>query len=115
MPVKLAFAAVLSIVHVMHGCHVWSVSNSATQSLHVKRGAHVSVRISCPMDFDVVQTAGPRLALGGPRWHAGTGHTLAFAKKGVYRLQATNVQSPEELGLQTMGPVNVLHLVVRVS
>jgi hypothetical protein len=112
--VKLALAVALSIVHVMQGCHVWSLSGSATQTVTMKRGGHVSVRISCPMDFTVVQTAGPRLILGDQPWHTGTSHTLVFAKKGVYRLDATNVQSPEDVGLQTMGPVNVLHLVVRV-
>ena len=108
--VKLGLAVLLSIVHVMHGCHVWSGPSDIT----VKRGAHVTVRISCPMDFAVVQTSGPQLALGDQPWHTGTSHTLVFAKKGVYRFQATNVQSPEEVGLETLGPVNVLRLVVRV-
>lgn len=109
----------LTIVHVMQGCHVWGDGSGtvlgATKTIKVKPGTRLSVRINCPMDFDVVQAAGPKLALGDPRWHMGTAHTLVFKKKGVYRLQATNVQSPEEVGLETMGPVNVLHLVVRVG
>jgi hypothetical protein len=66
------------------------------------------------MAFDVTQLAGPRLALGDPRWQPGTSHMLVFKKKGVYRLQAVNVQTPEELGLETMGPDNHPTLTVRV-
>jgi hypothetical protein len=110
----------LTIIHVMRGCHVWAngdgtVELGATRTLKAKAGTRLSVRISCPMDFDVVQTAGPKLALGDPRWHSGTAHLLILRKKGVYRLQATNVQTPEEVGLQTMGPVNVLKLTIRVG
>jgi hypothetical protein len=119
MHVKLGLVVVLSIVHVMQGCHVWATHDGralgASKTYVVKPGTRLSIRISCPMDFDVVQTAGPKLALGDARWHTGTSHTLVFKTKGVYRLQATNVQSPEEVGLQTLGPVNVLHLVVRVG
>jgi hypothetical protein len=115
---KLALVAVLSIVHVMQGCHVWATNDGrplgATRTMSVAAGSRVSIRISCPMDFDVVETAGPKLELGDSRWHTGTAHTLVFKRRGVYRLEATNVQSPEEVGLQVMGTVNVLHLVVRV-
>jgi hypothetical protein len=119
-PPALASSTVrLTIIHVMQGCHVWGTGDGsalgAAKTLKVKPGTRLSVRISCPMDFDVVQTAGPKLALGDPRWHTGTAHVLVFKQKGVYKLQATNVQSPEEVGLQTMGPVNVLRLVVRVG
>ena len=115
---KLALVAVLSIVHVMQGCHVWATNDGrplgATRTMSVAAGTRVSIRISCPMDFDVVQTAGPKLSLGDARWHTGTAHVILFRKNGLYKLQATNVQSPEEVGLQVMGAVNVLHLVVRV-
>lgn len=115
---KLALAVVLSIVHVMHGCHVWGSKDAhpfgATKSLTLRAGAHVKVEIVCPMDFDIAQVAGPEISLGDPRWRTGTAHTLVFTKRGVYRFTATNVQTPEERGLETLGPVNTPRLIVRV-
>lgn len=107
---KLGVAVVLSIVHVMQGCHVFSPGST----VQVKPGARVSIRISCPMDFDVVQTAGPKISLGDPRWHTGTLHVLVFKKKGVYRFTATNVQTPEQVGLQTLGQTKTPKLTVLV-
>jgi len=108
----------LTLIHVMQGCHVWGTADGtalgASRTLKLKPGTRLSIRITCPMDFDIVQTAGPKLALGDPRWHTGTSHVLVFAKKGVYRLEAHNVQTPEEAGLQVMGAVNVDRLVVNV-
>lgn len=114
---KLGSVVVLSIVHVMQGCHVWATADGkplgATRTMTVKPGTRVSVRISCPMDFDVTQSAGPRIALGG-RWHTGTTHVLVFNKKGLYRFDVVNVQTPEEAGLQTLGETIHPRLVVRV-
>ena len=50
------------------------------------------------MDFDFAQTKGPRLALGDPRTYAGSARTIVFRKAGVYRLTATNVQTPRNAG-----------------
>ncbi len=108
----------LAIIHVMRGCHMWATADSrplgVSRTIELKRGSRLSIRINCPMAFDVVQLAGPKLALGDTRWQSGTAHTLVFAKKGVYRLKATNVQSSEELGLETLGPDSTLFLSVRV-
>jgi len=109
----------LTIVHVVQGCHVWGDVNGQplgpSRTLKVKRGAAVSIRINCPMSFDFVQLAGPKLALGASLTHAGTVRTLVFAKRGVYKLQATNVESSEQMGMPTLGPDNTLVLTVRVS
>ncbi len=109
----------LTIVHVLRGCHSWGTSDSQPlgpkRTVVLKRGARVQIRVNCSMSFDVVQLAGPRVALGGTRWQPGTAHTLAFARAGVYRLQATNIESSVDQGLQTLGPDNVLVLTVRVS
>jgi hypothetical protein len=109
----------LTIVHVVQGCHVWGdVSGnplSASRTLKVKRGTKLAIRINCPMSFDFVQLAGPKLALGASLTHAGTVRTLVFAKRGIYKLQATNVESSEQMGMTTLGPDNVLVLTVRVS
>ena len=108
----------LSLIHVMSGCHVWGTADGvplgANRTIVTHVGARVQIRISCPMDFDVAQIAGPKVAIGDPRWHTGTQHVLVFKKRGVYVFTATNVQTPEEVGLQTMGVPNTPKLTVKV-
>jgi hypothetical protein len=106
----------LTIVHTVQGCHVWLTTKVLGRSARItlKRGTRLEIRPTCPMDFDFAQTAGPRLALGNPRTLRGTTRTIVFARKGVYRLRVRNVQTPEEVGLQTLGPTNVLTLTVVV-
>ena len=41
--------------------------------------------------------------------------TIVFVKTGLYRLTATNVQTPEERGLTVLGTPNVLTLTVVVT
>ncbi len=106
----------LSILHTVHGCHVWvstKVLGPATK-ITVKPGTRLVIRPNCPMDFDFAQVAGPRLALGDPRTVRGTARTIVFSKRGVYRIAVRNVQTPAEVGLQTLGPDNVLTLTVVV-
>ena len=108
----------LVISHVLENCHVWTTAKplgavktlGPSTKLVVHRGARVVIRSDCPMDFDLRQTKGPRLALGAARMYAGSSRTIAFAKAGVYRLTATNVQTPEERGLTVLGTPNVLIL-----
>jgi hypothetical protein len=107
----------LSIVHYVRGCHVWSAPSRVlgpTTVITVKPGTRLKIRVSCPMDFDVRQIAGPRLALGGARWYTGATRALVFRKLGVYKLVAKNVQTSDEAGLETLGEDNVLRLTVRV-
>ena len=115
---KLGVVIVLSLVHVMQGCHVWGTADGrplgASKTLVVHPGARIQIRITCPMDFDIAQTAGPTVTLGDPRWRTGTVHTIVFSKRGVYRFTATNVQTPEERGLETLGPTRTPKLIVRV-
>jgi hypothetical protein len=66
------------------------------------------------MDFELRQTAGPKLALGGSRLYTGTTRTLVFRKAGLYKLVAKNVQTSDEIGLETLGEDNFLKLTVRV-
>ncbi len=109
----------LTIVHVVQGCHSWGdVASNAlgpSRTIAVKRGTRLQIRMNCPMSFDFAQLAGPALALGDPRSYPGTVRTIVFAKKGVYKLQATNVESSEQMGMTTIGADNVLVLTVRVS
>jgi len=107
----------LTIVHVLHGCHAWGTSDSQplgpARTVTIQRGGKLAIRINCPMSFSVVQLAGPKIATPA-LWQPGTGQVLAFAKRGVYRFQATSTMSSEAMGLQTLGPDNVLVLTVRV-
>jgi hypothetical protein len=105
----------LAVVHAVHGCHVWAngvASLGPSTTLRVKAGTKLQIRVNCPMDFDFVQTAGPALALGDARVHAGTIKTFVFRRRGTYKLRATNVQSSVEQGLQTLGTDNILTLTV---
>lgn len=106
----------LSIMHTVHGCHVWMTTKvlGPSTTITVKRGARLEIRPLCPMDFDFAQTGGPKLALGNPRTLRGTTRTILFPRRGVYRLTVRNVQSSAEVGLQTLGPDNVLRLTVVV-
>ena len=108
----------LAIVHFVRGCHVWGTVDGQplgpTRTLTVARGTKLQIRVSCPMSFDFSQLAGPRLDLGDPRSRPGTVRTIVFAKAGLYRLQAVNVETSSDAGLQTLGPDNTLRLTVRV-
>jgi len=106
----------LSIMHTVHGCHVWMTTKvlGPSTTITVKRGTRLEIRPLCPMDFDFAQVAGPRLVLGHPRKLRGSTRTVVFPRTGVYRLTARNVQSPADVGLQTLGADNVLTLTVVV-
>jgi uncharacterized membrane protein YdfJ with MMPL/SSD domain len=108
----------LAIAHVVQHCHVWRTSSKllgASARLNVKPGTRLVIRSDCPMDFDFVQTRGPKLALGSHRTFAGESRVIVFRKRGVYRLRATNIQTPEERGLSTLGETNTLTLTVVVK
>ena len=108
----------LALIHAVRGCHVWATADSTpfgpTHTVLLKPGGKIAIRVNCPMDFTVTQVAGPKLALGASPWHTGTKHTLVFAKKGVYKIMAMNVQSSAEMNLQTLGADNMPVLTVRV-
>ena len=117
-PAAASPAVRLTIMHYVHGCHVWQLGGNTLGSattLRVKSGTRVEFRSDCPMDFDFAQTSGPRLALGPSRMFAGTSRTIVFARRGTYRLTVKNVQSSEDRGLATLGPDNTLTLTVRVA
>jgi hypothetical protein len=106
----------LSIVHTLHGCHVW-VSNKVlgpSATITVRRGTRLVIRPTCPMDFDLVQVRGPRLGLGNPRIVRGSSRVITFPRSGVYRLTVKNVQASTDVGLQTLGPDNALVLTIVV-
>lgn len=107
----------LSIVHAVRGCHIWQATRGSGPTMVVKlaRGGRIQVRVSCPMDFRLVKLRGPAVAIGDPTFHTGTSRTLRFPRRGTYVFSATNLQSSEQMGLQTLGPDNVLKLTVVVT
>ena len=107
----------MSIVHVVRGCHVWTLGSrhlGPVARIDVKVGTRLKLRIDCPMDFDLTQVAGPRLALGGRRFYTGSTRVIVFRKVGVYKFVAQNVQTSAEAGLATLGTDNVPRLTIRV-
>jgi hypothetical protein len=107
----------LAIAHVAQHCHVWRTSKKllgASTKITVPRGTRLVIRSDCPMDFDYVQTRGPKLQLGRARTFAGESRVLVFHTAGLYRFKATNVQTPEERGLVTLGEANTLTLTILV-
>ncbi len=108
----------LAISHVVSNCHVWSTAKGLlppSTKITVKPGTRVVLRSDCPMDFDLAQTKGPRVALGASRMFAGSSRTIVFKKVGVYVLTAKNVQTPEERNLVVLGTPNTLTLTVVVK
>jgi hypothetical protein len=106
----------LSIVHTLHGCHVW-MSNKVlgpSTTITVRRGTRLVIRPTCPMDFELAQIRGPRIGLGNPRIARGSSRVITFPRSGVYRLTAKNVQASTDVGLQTLGPDNALVLTIVV-
>jgi hypothetical protein len=107
----------LTIQHVVQNCHIWKLGTKSlgpSTKITVARGARVVIRSDCPMDFDLAQLKGPKLALGDPRLYTGQSKTIVFRKAGTYRLAVKNVQTPEERGLVVLGQANVLALTVVV-
>jgi hypothetical protein len=107
----------LAIVHTVHGCHVWHSGTGdagAATKLTLHRGDKLELRVTCPMDFTLTQLRGSRLALGDPTLHSGTVRSITFRGRGIFVLRATNIQSSEQMGLQTLGPDNALTLTITV-
>lgn len=107
----------LTIVHTVHGCHVWQSNRDLGPAtvVHLRRGGRVTMRVSCPMDFRLTQVRGPKLVLGDPVVHTGTQRVIVFPRAGTYVLTGVNLQTSADMGLQTLGPDNTLRLTVVVS
>jgi hypothetical protein len=107
----------LAIVHTVHGCHVWQSTRDLGPAgvLALAPGGKIVLRVNCPMDFSLKQLRGPKLAFGDATMHTGTSRTIVFPKRGTYVLRAVNLQSSEQMGLQTLGSDNQLTLTVKVS
>lgn len=109
----------LTIVHVLHGCHVWSHGGmrAAMMRLHLKPGQKLSIMDNDVDPHQLMELAGPmHVRMGGPMM-MNHGTTLSFPKKGVYRLGTHTVEMPGggQMDVKTIGPDNKLRLVVTVA
>ncbi len=107
----------LTIQHVRKGCHVWSngKTTSPTMRLSLGRGGRLSILNQDVDAHQLLQLSGPtKLHLGGPMM-MNHGTTIAFAKRGVYRLKTKTVEMPGMAEVETIGPDNTLRLVVTVA
>jgi hypothetical protein len=108
----------LTIQHVRKGCHVWSDGRTTgpMMRLHLKPGQKLSILDQDVDAHQMMQLAGPmHLRMGGPMM-TNRGMTLAFTKKGVYRLGTKTVEMPGmAMDVETVGPDNNLRLLVTVA
>ncbi len=108
----------LTIQHVQKGCHVWSdgQTTGAMMRLHLKPGQKLSILDQDVDAHQMMELAGPmHLRMGGPMMTS-HGMTVAFMKKGVYRLGTKTVEMEGGgMNVKTVGPDNNLRLVVTVA
>lgn len=108
----------LTIQHRQQGCHVWSDGNTTgpMMRLHLKPGQKLSILDQDIDAHQMLQFAGPmHLRMGDPMV-MNRGMTIAFTKKGVYRLGTKTVEmSGGGMEVKTVGPDNQLRLVVTVA
>jgi len=108
----------LTIQHAQKGCHVWSDGRTtgAMMRLHLKPGQKLSILDQDVDAHQMMEFAGPmHLRMGGPMMTS-HGMTVAFMKKGVYRLGTKTVEMKGGgMDLKTVGPDNNLRLLVTVA
>ncbi len=108
----------LTIQHVQRGCHVWAhgTMTGAMMRLHLRVGQRLSVLDQDVDSHQMLEFAGPmRLHMGRPMM-MNHGTTIAFDKKGVYRLGTKTVEmAGGGMDVKTIGPDNKLRLVVTVA
>src|SRR6266545_7268022 len=108
----------LTIQHVQKGCHVWSdgKTTGATMRLSLTPGQRLSILDQDVDAHQMLQFSGPmRLRMGVPMM-MNRGLTLAFPKRGLYRLGTKTVEMPGGgMDVKTIGPDNHLRLVVTVA
>jgi len=109
----------LVIRHQLHGCHTWSYNGntySASQRIHLARGASLTIVDADVMPHTLVQQSGPHAVFGGPATMHMMNATLrvTFPKPGVYTF-VTKAGEDYMPGMKTIGKDNVLRLTVTVA
>jgi hypothetical protein len=112
-------AATITIRHQMHGCHTWSLNNSASRaalSVRLARGATLTVKNNDVMPHKLVRKSGPAARILTPRMaRVGATARVHFTKPGVYKF---TTKAGEDYSwashMKTTGEDNVLRLTVTV-
>jgi len=108
----------ITIRHQKVGCHAWAIGNGAykaTQSLTVKAGTALKFTDNDVMPHQIVEVAGPKVAIAGRNLaKMGASTTLRLTKPGTY-VFGTKAGEDYTKGVETTGPDNVLRLVVTVK
>jgi hypothetical protein len=113
-------SATLTIRHEVRGCHSWSLNNvrwSPTQAITLARGARLTVVDNDVMPHTLVQLAGPKAHLTSPAMSKmGARAQVTFPARGVYVLGTKAGEDYKAMsGIKTVGPDNVLRLIVTVK
>ncbi len=107
----------LVIRHQLRGCHAWSFdggSYKASLKVALARGATLKVFDMDVMPHTLIQIAGPKASITGAAMGHMTGPaTVVFARTGTYRF-TTKAGEDYVPGVKTIGPDNVLRLMVVV-
>lgn len=113
---SLAATTNLDIQHVQNGCHVWSKGGLQASFLRLSltRGARLQVLNRDLVPHQLVQLAGPNLALQGHLMIRKT-QLITFKQPGVYRFKDRVVEMGPKMNVETNGPENTLHLTVFVG
>jgi hypothetical protein len=115
-PLVVKGGSLVTIVHVQKGCHVWTAgkaAGAASAKVLLRRGQRLTVLNKDLDTHMLVRVAGPKLALGKPIMMNGR-VTLTFAQPGVYKLRTKQIETPGMPEVETMGPDNMLSMLVVV-
>jgi hypothetical protein len=108
----------LTIRHQLRCCHAWSFNGGAYKAslkIRLARGTALKVVDNDLMPHKLVQLAGPKAKLISPAMkHMSAQARVIFAKKGTYKF-TTKPGEDYMKGIKTVGPDNVLRLIVTVS
>ena len=108
--------AKLWILHVAKGCHSWTDGKRVAETvrLTINHGGRLVI-INQDIDaHQLVELAGPRLALHGPMM-MNHGLRFVFRKTGVYHFKTKTVEMPGMPEVKTVGPDHELALIVTVK
>ncbi len=108
--------AKLWILHVAKGCHSWTDGKrmAETVRLTINPGGRLVVVNQDIDGHKLVQTAGPRVAVGRPM-AMNHGTTIVFRKPGLYKFKTRTFEMPGMAEVHTVGPDHELTLIVRAE
>lgn len=115
-PLVVKGSANLSIIHVQKGCHVWSVAKGKPATgvkVFLRRGQRLTV-LNQDLDMHkLARLSGPKVALG-KTLAMNDRVTVRFRTRGIYKLRTVKMETPGMSEVETIGPDNILAMVVVV-